>query len=63
MAVFTLCEGGDDYDMYWECSACGEWFLATKKIEKAKVCPKCGARIEEFIDELNDNDYNGGNDE
>lgn len=34
-----------DFRITWVCSSCGKEHKATKKFEKSKVCPSCGADI------------------
>jgi PHP family Zn ribbon phosphoesterase len=48
----------EDCDMkyWWECSECKTQHKNTRKFEKSRECPKCGAVIEKWID-MDDEEY------
>lgn len=48
MTKMVLIEDGD-LKYFWECSECKTLHKDTRKLEKSKNCPKCGAEIEAWI--------------
>lgn len=48
MCNMVLIEDGD-LKYWWECSHCASQHKDTRKFEKSKVCPKCGAEIKDWI--------------
>lgn len=46
--TMNLLEDGD-LKYWWECAKCWEWFKASKRFEKSKVCPSCKMPIGAWV--------------